>query len=299
MTRVPATNSNAFVSNLRYWVAACILLSLALATTLLLLRSLDGRLPSKLSFWMALGTLGSALGLVNVARCLWATESKIVRWALPAVPIFVLAATLVRHLAEPSLTAAIWLCALAAELGVAIWLGRPQAALAVEPESEPSCGKGNAPAEMTSSVAAPKEPTAANLLLANESEIDEGDGSSDLFGSSEEDEIDEESITQQMTRSLTSDGTETIAGRVRVDFQANERQSSAHLAFTPPLRNVPEVFVDQSSGPSAAVTPGSIYAHGARVDVRLENAVGEPSSVWFEIYVVSPNGTEERPAESA
>lgn len=97
-------------------------------------------------------------------------------------------------------------------------------------------------------------------------------------------------VTQQLTRCEAPNGGETITGRVRVDFASGERLSAAHLSFTPPLRNVPEVFVDQFDGPAASVAVGSVYAHGARVDVRLSQPAAEPTSVWCELYVVAPAG---------
>lgn len=97
-------------------------------------------------------------------------------------------------------------------------------------------------------------------------------------------------VTQQLTRCEAPNGGETITGRVRVDFATGERLSAAHLSFTPPLRNIPEVFVDQFDGPAASVAVGSVYAHGARVDVRLSQPAPEPTSVWCELYVVAPAG---------
>ena len=104
-------------------------------------------------------------------------------------------------------------------------------------------------------------------------------------------------MIQQLTRCEAPNGGETITGRVRVDFAAGERLSAAHLSFTPPLHNVPEVFVDQLDGPAASVAVGTVYAHGARVDVRLDEPATAAASVWCELYVVSP-GNGRQPATS-
>ena len=60
-------------------------------------------------------------------------------------------------------------------------------------------------------------------------------------------------VTQQLTRSQAADGTEELAGWLRIKFAAGQRTGSLHVAFCPPFVATPELAVTQIDGPEARI----------------------------------------------
>jgi hypothetical protein len=88
-----------------------------------------------------------------------------------------------------------------------------------------------------------------------------------------------EEVTQQLTRSLAVDGTEELAGWLRIPFAAGQRTGSAHLAFCPPFAHTPELNFEQLDGPEARLKTVQILPYGARVDLKLHAASELPAGV--------------------
>jgi hypothetical protein len=86
-------------------------------------------------------------------------------------------------------------------------------------------------------------------------------------------------ITQQLTRLRTSDGTERLAGWLRVPLAAGQRIANVHVAFCPPFSHVPRALVQQTDGPSAHVKTVQVLPFGARFDLKLAEALEIPSTV--------------------
>jgi hypothetical protein len=285
MAGVPVNGVTAYLVQLRYWLTGLILASVLATGGLLLVRAAEGRIGATLGLGEAIAaTLGLVLA-ANLARAAWDTRQVLARWLLPAAVILFLVALISWQTSSPDVRTAIWSITVTAELLAGLWILRPVSST----ESAPVLSQAkHQSVDAHEPVSRPAATSRRAEIMLGTAELDPTDETTGEIETGE-DQIDESLVTQQMTRSMTADGGETIAGRVRVDFRANEKQSAAHLAFMPPLRNIPEVYVDQSSGPAASVTPGSVYAHGVRVDVRLEEAATEPNSIWFEIYVVAPS----------
>ena len=87
-------------------------------------------------------------------------------------------------------------------------------------------------------------------------------------------------LTQQLTRVLTADGTETLSGRVRLVFAEGQRVLSAHVAFCPPFVRTPQFEFRQASGPSARVKLGQLLPYGARLELKL--TVPGPATVELD-----------------
>ena len=102
----------------------------------------------------------------------------------------------------------------------------------------------------------------------------------------DEEEIEEvplpDSVFQQVTRSRDGD-LERIAAHLRVEFAAGQRLAVAHVAFCPPLATIPDVAVEVTDGPDAAVNLTLIQPFGLRLEVRLEEPLDEPCEVTMEI----------------
>ncbi len=275
MSEAVLNRPSSFVEHLRHWVAGLILLLLVLAGTLLIVRDAAGITAASISTPMAVTAVIAATALVNLARGFLNRDTVFARWLIPACVLIGVTLLIARHV-QPSSLVWVWSIAVGAELLAAIWLFRPRL--------ESARGHVERPSMALSSPTAAADMTESNEVLSQVEDVS-------LELDAEDNANIEANVTQQITRSMTSDG-ESITGRVRVDFAQGEQLKPAHLAFTPPLQNLPELYVDQLGGPAAAVTPGSVYAHGARIDVRLEQAAIEATSIWFEIYVVAPSNAE-------
>jgi len=78
-----------------------------------------------------------------------------------------------------------------------------------------------------------------------------------------------EDVLQQLTRSRGADGTETLAGWLRVAMAAGQRNTSVHVAFCPPFARTPRVSVEALEGPELRVKVVQALPYGARCDLKL------------------------------
>lgn len=77
---------------------------------------------------------------------------------------------------------------------------------------------------------------------------------------------------QQTTRRRENDGSEVIEGYLRLELAPGQRSGAAHVAFCPPLNEVPQFSVEQLGGPSARVKVAQVLPYGARVEFKLQSA---------------------------
>jgi hypothetical protein len=89
-------------------------------------------------------------------------------------------------------------------------------------------------------------------------------------------------VLQSLTRTLSPDGVEKIAGTLRAEFAVGQRHATLYVGFCPPLERLPQIEIEQVDGPDAAVTVVQGLAHGARVEVRLAEPADEPCHVIVE-----------------
>jgi hypothetical protein len=55
-------------------------------------------------------------------------------------------------------------------------------------------------------------------------------------------------------------------------FSQGERTAILHAAFCPPFARTPRLEVQQIEGPPARIKTSQLFAHGARLELRLERA---------------------------
>jgi hypothetical protein len=91
-----------------------------------------------------------------------------------------------------------------------------------------------------------------------------------------------EDVIQQLTRSRAADGTEPLAGWLRMPVAAGQRTGSLHVAFCPPLASTPELEVEQIDGPEARIKTAQVLPYGARLDLKLAATAEEPTSVLVQ-----------------
>jgi hypothetical protein len=91
-----------------------------------------------------------------------------------------------------------------------------------------------------------------------------------------------EEVTQQLTRSTAADGTEELAGWLRIPFAAGQRTLSVHLAFCPAFAHTPELIVEQLDGPGARIKTAQVLPYGARFDLKLHAAEEISAAVMLQ-----------------
>ncbi len=94
-----------------------------------------------------------------------------------------------------------------------------------------------------------------------------------------DDELPPGEVVQRLTRSRAADGSETVAGRLRVPLAAGQRTGSVHVAFCPPLAAVPKISVEQLDGPESRIKTAQLLPYGVRFDLKLADAAEEPAFV--------------------
>lgn len=97
-------------------------------------------------------------------------------------------------------------------------------------------------------------------------------------------------LQQQMTRGESEDGAEMLSGSLRLAFAPGQRTGSAHVAFCPPLRAIPEMEVLQVEGPEARIKMTQLLPYGARFDLKLAAASEEPTTVVLAFTARCPAG---------
>src|SRR5690606_6396471 len=136
-------------------------------------------------------------------------------------------------------------------------------------EEEPN--EETEPAPLSSLEAADHEP----LFAQGEAFVDDAEG------------ILPNEVLQQWTRSRLPDGSEQILATLRAELAAGQRTASIHLAFCPPLAELPELEFEQVDGPDARIQQGELFRHGARLDVRLAEPTATACSVVIELAALS------------
>ena len=125
--------------------------------------------------------------------------------------------------------------------------------------------------------------------LRSEAEVD-ANSSQESVPLLHEEEIEtlDPSIRQSVTRSVDEDGAEVICGKVRCEFEPNERVQNVHIGFCPVLDAEPEVFAEIADGSEADVSIGQILCTGVRFDVKMHHPVTDGTSVLIEFYAKCP-----------
>ena len=95
---------------------------------------------------------------------------------------------------------------------------------------------------------------------------------------------DDSRVEQQFVRRRDEDGGVHVEGFLRVTFAAGQRTALAHVGFCPPLPRVPQFGCEQSDGPDVRIKIAQLFAHGARLELRLAEPADEPADVLVEFH---------------
>ncbi|MEX2093091.1 MAG: hypothetical protein WD971_10465 [Pirellulales bacterium] len=92
-----------------------------------------------------------------------------------------------------------------------------------------------------------------------------------------------EQVLQQLTRSRTADGCETIRGTLIAEFAPSERTAVIHVAFCPPFEWLPSIECEAIDGPACDVKVAQVLHQGTRLETRLFHASTAAERVTIEI----------------
>ena len=90
-------------------------------------------------------------------------------------------------------------------------------------------------------------------------------------------------LLQQMSRSRTAEGHESIHGTLVAEFSPGERTATLHVAFCPPFEKLPHVAAEIADGPDASVKVAQVLHNGVRLEVRLSEPAEFSTAVSLEI----------------
>jgi hypothetical protein len=90
--------------------------------------------------------------------------------------------------------------------------------------------------------------------------------------------------SQRLSRVRDSLGGEVISGLVRCSFEPGERQRDIHLAFCPPLKQIPHFSMEQVEGPPARIRTSLVESFGVGLEVKLTSLSSEPASVQIQFF---------------
>lgn len=89
-------------------------------------------------------------------------------------------------------------------------------------------------------------------------------------------------IIQQFTRTLTPCGEEVIRGSVAVRIERGSRMGAGHIAFCPPFAERPRFDARFAQTQKATLKVTQLYAHGARIEVRLPQAAQADANLFVQ-----------------
>ncbi|MBX3426733.1 MAG: hypothetical protein KF688_13720 [Pirellulales bacterium] len=123
---------------------------------------------------------------------------------------------------------------------------------------------------------------AAQGGVASHGEADPSGSTPDLGEAALADEP-RDDLLQQLFRVRDEQGVESVYGTVSAEFVPGQRHAVLHVGFCPPLERVPEVEAEASEGPDARIKVLQAYAHGVRLEVRLQEPARQPSRVTVDL----------------
>lgn len=138
---------------------------------------------------------------------------------------------------------------------------------------------------------APSEPSAYELADAESGGVEVDREESPLAAAEDwdesfaEDEPPGDEVIQQLTRSRMPDGSETLAGWLRVGLAAGQRNTNVHVAFCPPFDRTPQVSIEQLDGPETRIKIVQVLPYGVRCDLKLAGASEAPSTILLQLSV--------------
>lgn len=105
-------------------------------------------------------------------------------------------------------------------------------------------------------------------------------------------------INQQLTRATAEDGSTIVFGVLRCDLHPGQRQEVVHIAFCPPLKELPQLEAIAIGGPKVTVKATLVQTFGICLEVRQEASELAPGSVQLQFRAVAPAPRSKREPDS-
>ncbi len=231
-------------------------------------------------------------GVVMVAaaaliRKLWlagcAGKLKVFEWLMPSLAIVMTAFAISVPGASSAGLVVFWMLLL---IGESVWLlgllsSRRTSTLIVSDSSTLGAQLGGQLAESGKTKVEPGQ-----VEISQSSDVDASSGLE--LEEPEPNEAQDPNVIQQLIRSCDDEGNESMAGKVRLNIAAAQQAGRVHIAFSPPFSKSPEVYIEPGiCDVEFQVKLSQAFAHGARIDVRLNEVAELDTTVWLEVYAVA------------
>jgi hypothetical protein len=92
--------------------------------------------------------------------------------------------------------------------------------------------------------------------------------------------VDTQQILQQLTRSRTPAGHESIHGTLLAEFAAGQQTATLHAPFCPPFERLPNVELESAADAKVVQT----LHNGAQIEVRLARPANAPATATVELF---------------
>jgi hypothetical protein len=280
------------VQRLMAAVGFSLAVSLVLAGGMLLVRRISGAAVMPLGGWHLVASGGVLAALAWIVRWSWAggcrgaspgTVADLhhalarVMHAVPGVTTGLVLLAISHSASGVLFLAAAWLVWLASEAAAWHWRRTTKVEQAPAPSGAapavPPCFPQRAATALDGSTA-PCVPATAPPPHALEDET----------------ELLPANLVQQVTRLIDEEG-ERVQALARVPIEAGDSLGVLHLAFGPPLAGHPHLAAEVVDEPRATARVTDAETYGARVEVRLPQAVPQSRTVWVEVHGLAPSSS--------
>lgn len=184
-----------------------------------------------------------------------------------------------------------WLIALGGEAASWLLFSRPLPVVSQASSSAPNAGNALSGRAESPSGVEPKAEPIATVDLVEQACREEALADDDEEGLAPD-------VTQKLTRTRDANGAETISALVRISFPAGEPQQVVHLAFCPPLEQVPRIELEQLAGPEIDLRTTVAQVFGTRFEARRVEPAGDEASAVVQLYA-STASMDEASADEA
>lgn len=243
---------------------------LLLVAGVLFARRTSGAAVKPLPLWLLLPTAAAGLAIIDVNRRIWRRERSAVAPHVDAAFGWLgteTLALLALGCSWPGTRLMDWLV-WAPVIAVEQW--RRRSGVEIEPATSSAPAESlsasqhelapNPPAPPASAIAPDLPNTCAAPIDVDES-LEDGD------------------VLQRLVRMRDEHGVESVQGSAVAEFIPGQRHAIIHVGFCPPLARVPEIEAEPTDGPDARVKILGAYAHGVRLEVRLQEPARQPCRV--------------------
>lgn len=93
--------------------------------------------------------------------------------------------------------------------------------------------------------------------------------------------------SQQIQRITSGDGSECVTGTVQLQFLPGQKQTTAHILFSPPLPSLPTFEFETDGDNEIRIKPALIQLYGVRIEAHSSSPMGHAHNVLVTFKATS------------